>query len=325
MDSHESNTKGIKPFPASGSYSGSYPAFRGQVEDAAASFASSSHTEYGLLWLVLSNQEWLALPRVWGPYVPLIYPGPRPNGAIAAIIATHVTELAEFKKEVDATATHRMAILRALDEVALQTAQEDDEMWMLEIPVIMARLRTAWGIPSVLDINTAISNCRREFVQSDHMDALFARHTANYRLLAQANQAVPDAIKIANAVEALTPCASYNECMKTFEQRFAPGDPNRTFAAFKTTMLAFDRLTPRTTTGTMRYSAAIIPAPPPPGTDARLRAIEAIFGIHDAPGDFDDRLRTLKQQPAYKLLLLRFKAHNATSLLTNKNAIKLVD
>ena len=166
-------------------------------------------------------------------------------------------------------------------------------MRMLEIPVIMARLRTAWGIPSILDINSAISNCRREFVQSEHMDALFARHTANYRLLAQANQPVPDAIKIANAVEAFTPCASYNECMKTFEQRFAPGDPNRTFAAFKVAMLAFDRLTPRTTTGVMGYSAATISVPPQ-GFEARLRALEAHANIHDATGDVEDRLRALE-------------------------------
>ena len=200
MDSYDTNTKGI--FPASGSYSGSFPAFRGQVDDAAASFISSSHIEYGLLWLVIPPQDWLALPRIAGPYVPFVYPGPRPIGAAAAVVATHAVELAEFKKEVEAIAALRLAILRSLDNVALQTAQQDDEMRMLEIPVIMARLRAAWGIPSILDINAAISNCRREFVQSENMDALFARHTANYRLLAQANQAVPDAIKIANAVEA---------------------------------------------------------------------------------------------------------------------------
>ena len=85
--------------------------------------------------------------------------------------------------------------------------------------------------------------------------------------------------------------------MKTFEQRFAPGDPNRTFAAFKTTVLAFDRLTPRATTGTSGYSAATITTPPP-DTDARLRALEAIAGIHCAAADFGDRLKALERVAA---------------------------
>jgi hypothetical protein len=136
------------------------------------------------------------------------------------------------------------------------------------------------------------------FVPSDPMDAFFARQTANYRLLAQARQAVPDAVKIANAVEALTPCAVYTKCVRTFEQKFGPDDPARTFAAFRAAIFAFDRLTPKRTTG---YVAATTHAPsaPDPELEARGRRLEEAAGLGDGgPLDISQRILILERVAA---------------------------
>lgn len=312
MENDSSLTRCIRPFPGEESYTRAFQIWIGQIEDCAAAFTTASHPQHGLLWLVLTPADWLLLGGVNGPHAALAHPGARP--AQAAQAAAYDRDLAEFKAEVKAINTLRQGILASLDQVATQVAQEDDPMRNLEVPTIVHRLRVAWGIPSVVDLNTAIGDCRREFVPPDPMDAFFARQTANYRLLAQARQAVPDAVKIANAVEALTPCAIYTECIRTFEQKFGPGDPARTFAAFRAAILAFDRLTPKRTTGSMGYAAAATRAPsapapstPDPALEARVRRLEEGAGLGDSGSlDISQRILILERVAAGATVTLRY-------------------
>jgi hypothetical protein len=88
--------------------------------------------------------------------------------------------LTELKAEAKAINTLRQGILASLDHVAMQVAQEDNAMRSVDVSTIVSRLRAAWGIPSVVDLNAAIGDCRREFVSPDPMDAFFARQTIGF-------------------------------------------------------------------------------------------------------------------------------------------------
>jgi hypothetical protein len=254
LDTRDQGIKhGISAFPGSLRHSEAYANWREEVENYAASFTDVSDPIYGLLWAVISQAEWLALPNIHVPYVRLVPPAlPRPAAALGRIWER---ELLLYNQECKAEARVRAVVISTCDEMAKHVVKGAAQLRNVTLTIAMTNLAAEWGAPRESDMAKANAECERPYVPPANLEQFFLGQIRSHALMARANQPMSEYYKLKFIITALTTCGHFRDCISHYQQLYPENDHRRTFESFKAAALLYAARFPVTsTTGSLGYA-----------------------------------------------------------------------
>lgn len=219
---------------------------------------------YGLLGFVLPEVQYLEMPGVDGPFVPLADPGDEPAPTPAGAWTVWKYHKDAHKTEQSMLHEATLAWYNSLDPTTQKLMHDAGGRGIRtrSLAWMMIRFRTAYGTMSSDAITTITDRLDIPYDPATPLVDFISTHTDVHLRLIENNQPLSEQMKVAKLKSAIqrNTGENYKQFFPLYNQQF-PLLQNQTFESFETAVLSYSRTLPAvSTTSSLGYGAAVQPA-----------------------------------------------------------------